>query len=156
MSTKAGGLQKWGVTFRAMWLNKSDEFTGISIEGGRRHCLYRQRFLKVKRCMKLMLACLQEACAGACTHTHTADAQRRHIKRDTTRRVFFPLGFLWPQLPLSWRRSAHRLFFVFNPTHLMSAFPRRLAGSHAVARDGKSGFSAVYVRVNLLRFIVHC
>lgn len=81
--------------------------------------------------------------------------------KGTLQEESFAFPFLWPQLPLSYLRLTETIrpqaFFVFNPTHLMSTVPRSHAGSHAVARDRKkSGFSAVYVLVNLLRFIVNC
>lgn len=122
------------VTFRGTWLNKSDEFTGISIRGRTASLPLQAALLKGQALHETDAGVFTRGVRWVRARTHTAEAQRRHIERDTTRRVFFffPLGFLRPQLSLSWRQSAHRLFFVSQPdsSHVSdSSQPRRLSRS---------------------------
>lgn len=116
------------VTFRATWHNKSDKFTGISIRGRTASLPLQAAFLKGQA--------LHETDAGVftrgerwCVHAHTMPTLSAVILKGTLQEESFPLRFLWPQPPLSWRRSAHRLFcFPPNSSHVNdSSQPRRLS-----------------------------
>lgn len=107
---------KAGVTFRATWCNKSDEFPGITSRGRTASLPLQAPFLKGQALHGADAAVFTRgARARGCAHAHGCPFITLSYSKGTLAEEPSPRRFLWPQLSLSWRRFRLQAFFVFNP-----------------------------------------